>query len=274
MAKPLTGKRIAVAGGRRFDELQALIGKLGGEALSRPMMASAPMDDPLVTQAIETFTQQGGDWTVLVTGMGTSAMLEAAATRGLEQELLARLQQSRIAARGYKTVKTLKSLGLTPVVQDDDGTLEGLTRQLEPYDLQGKHVAIQFHGEVTPELIHWFESKGATVHGILLYRYVPPTPEFVESFLRELERGEIDAVAFTSNTQVRFLFEATDRLERKDWLRDQFNHHVVVGSVGSMTSRALREHGVHRFLVPEHERMGAMIMALADHFASSVKTST
>lgn len=274
MAKPLTGRRIAVAGGRRFDELDALIGKLGGEALSRPMMASAPMDDPLVTQAIETFTRQESDWTVLVTGMGTSAMIDAAAKRGLEQKLLERLQQSQIAARGYKTVKTLKQLGLTPVVQDDDGTLEGLTRQLEPYDLQGKHVVIQFHGEVTPELIHWLERKGATVHGILLYRYIPPTPEFVESFLGELERGEIDAVAFTSNTQVRFLFDTADELGRRDWLRDLFNEQVVVGSVGSMTSRALRERGVQRFLVPEHERMGAMIMVLANHFSSPVDTST
>ncbi len=263
--KPLMGRRIAIAGDRRFGDIQLLVEKQGGEAVSRPMMRSAPLDHPQTTEAVLRLCNEGCDWLVLVTGMGTRAMLSVAEALGCKDALLARMRAAKIAARGYKTVKALKELGLKPTVQDDDGTTEGLRRQLEPYDFTGARVAFKLHGERVPELTEWLELRGASVYEIPLYRYLPPSDAEVRSLLNEIFSGELDAVAFTSNTQVRYLFAVAERFAQADALREAFAGPVQAASVGSMTSAALREAGVGGIVEPEHERMGAMIVALAAH---------
>ena len=265
-AKPLAGRRIAVAGDRRFDDIDKLVTKQGGLAVSRPMMRSAPLDDPETTAAVLKVCDEGCDWLVLVTGMGTRALVGVAETLGRKADLLARMQGAKIAARGYKTVKALKELDLKPVVQDDDGTTEGLRRQLEPYDFSGARVAFKLHGERVPELTEWLESRGASVFEIPLYRYRPPSDAEVETFLGEIFSGKLEAVAFTSNTQVNYLFAVAERFGQAGALQDAFATDVQAVSVGHMTSAALREAGVTNIVQPEHERMGAMIVALAEHY--------
>ncbi len=265
-AKPLTGRRVAIAGDRRFDDIDKLVGKQGGEAVSRPMMRSAPLDDPETTEAVRKLCDEGCDWLVLVTGMGTRAMVKVATSLGRRDDLLTQLRRAKIAARGYKTVKALKELGLKPVVQDDDGTTEGLRRQLEPYDFSSTSVAFKLHGERVPELTEWLEARGASVYEIPLYRYQPPSDAEVQTLLDEIFSEELDAVAFTSNTQVNYLFAVAERLGQAAALRDAFTGPVQAVSVGHMTSAALCEVGVTNIVQPEHERMGAMIVALAGHY--------
>ena len=193
-------------------------------------------------------------------------MVGAEETLGRKDDLLARMQGAKIAARGYKTVKALKELGLKPVVQDDDGTTEGLRRQLEPFDFEKTRVAFKLHGERVPELSEWLESRGASVSEIPLYRYLPPSDAEVRTLLDEIFSGDLDAVAFTSNTQVHYLFAVAERFGQADTLRAVFAEAVLAASVGHMTSAALREAGVVRVTQPEHERMGAMITTLAEHY--------
>ncbi|MDF2790543.1 MAG: uroporphyrinogen methyltransferase, partial [Neobacillus sp.] len=45
-----------------------------------------------------------------------------------------------------------------------------------------------------------------------------------------------------------------------------FNSHILAVAVGKVTAEALREEGVEKMLVPEHERMGAMIMELSQYY--------
>ena len=264
--KPLLGRRVAIAGDRRFDDIGKLVAKQGGEAVSRPMMRSASLDDPETTAAVLKLCDEGCDWLVLVTGMGTRAMVKVAESLGRQDDLLMQMQRAKIAARGYKTVKALKELGLKPVVQDDDGTTEGLRRQLEPYDFTGARVAFKLHGERVPELTEWLESRGASVCEIPLYRYQPPSDTEVQTLLGEIFSGELDAVAFTSNTQVNYLFAVAKRFGQAQALQDVFVADVQAVSVGHMTSAALHGVGVTNIVQPELERMGAMIVALAEHY--------
>ena len=270
-AKPLLGRRIAVAGDRRFDDIEKLVAKQGGVAVSRPLMRSAPLDDPETTAAVSKLCDEGCDWLILMTGMGTRALVKVAESLGRQDDLLSQLQAAKIAARGYKTVKALKELGLKPIVQDDDGTTEGLRRQLEPVDFRGAKVAFKLHGERVPELTAWLASRGASVCEIPLYRYRPPTDAEVQTLLAEIFAGRLDAVAFTSNTQVNYLFAVAGRFAQADALREAFAASVQAVSVGHMTSAALREAGVTDIVQPELERMGAMIVALAEHYRTTTQ---
>lgn len=73
-------------------------------------------------------------------------------------------------------------------------------------------------------------------------------------------------MAFTSNTQVNYLFAVAERFGQEGALREAFAGPVQAASVGHMTSAALREAGVTRLVQPEHERMGAMVVTLAEHY--------
>jgi uroporphyrinogen-III synthase len=65
---------------------------------------------------------------------------------------------------------------------------------------------------------------------------------------------------------VHYLFAVAERFGQTDALRAAFAEEVLAASVGHMTSAALREAGVTRLVQPEHERMGAMVVALAEHY--------
>lgn len=263
--KPLAEKRIAFCGARRSAELSALIEKLGAIPSSRPMMVTESLDSPNVTEAVQRFAAEGADWLVATTGMGMRAMREVAVSLGVEDDLTAKLEHTHLAVRGYKTVKALKEMGLKPDVLDDDGTLGGLRRQLEPVDFSGKRVAVQLHGTRVPELTDWLVERGASVLEIPLYQYQEPSEEEVRDFVGELTSDEIDAAAFTSNTQVFFLFEIAARLGLSGELLEVFGSRVQAVSVGHMTTKALRDAGVQEVVAPERERMGAMMMAYAEH---------
>ncbi len=266
MSKPLLGKRIAVAGARKFDELAMIVAKQGGEALCRPMMGSVSNDSAELANVIRGICEQGATWFVLVTGVGTKALLEKADELNLGERLRELLANANIAARGYKTFSALKTLGLKPIIVDDDGTVEGVRRQLEAFDFSNKKVAVQLHGERMPVLTDWLVSQGASVTEIPLYFYEEPSEENVQQLIYETISSDVDVVAFTSNTQVKFFFEGAKRLNAEGFLQRAFNEKVIALSVGSMTTAELKKQGVTRIIAPEHERMGAMVMELAKYY--------
>ncbi|MNH47769.1 uroporphyrinogen-III synthase [compost metagenome] len=48
-----------------------------------------------------------------------------------------------------------------------------------------------------------------------------------------------------------------------------FDDKVLAVSVGRITSEALKEEGVQRIIMPEHERMGSMIVELGKYVAAN-----
>lgn len=273
MTKPLSGKRIAVAGGRKFAELAAIIAKQGGEASCRPMMGSVSNDSAELSKVIRKVCEEGADWFVLVTGVGTKALLQKADELNLGERLREVLSNARIAARGYKTFNALKTLGLKPVIVDDDGTVEGVRRQLEAFNFSNKQIAVQLHGERMPVLTDWLLSQGANVTEIPLYFYEEPLEKDVQQLLYETISGDVDVVAFTSNTQVKFFFEGARRQRAESFLQRAFNERVIALSVGSMTTAELKKNGITRIVAPEHERMGAMVMELVKYYREKNQTT-
>jgi uroporphyrinogen-III synthase len=271
MGKGLTGKTIAIAGSRKLDEITALIEKQGGTAVIRPLQGTAFLAEKEVEPDLRKFVEEGADWVILTTGIGTESLINLAGKIGIQEEFLNRLKEAKIGARGYKTQNVLKKLAMTPSAVDDDGTNRGLVRRLEKYDFVGKKVLVQLHGEAAPALIRFLENNGATVHQILPYRHTPPKTETVEQLCQELLQGKVNAVCFTTVVQVRFLFEYAKEKGYIEELVNKFNHDVLAVAVGKITAEGIREEGIQRLVAPEFERMGAMIIELARHYDEEVK---
>ncbi|CAG7615303.1 hypothetical protein PAESOLCIP111_01798 [Paenibacillus solanacearum] len=269
----LTGKRVALTGPRKAAELSVIVEKQGGVPLVRPAQGTIAVEREEVGREIVKLLGQGADWVLLTTGIGTELLYQAAESIGRADDFVETLRRAKIAARGYKTVNFLKTLGLTPDVRDDDGTTEGLMRALSPYDLQGKQVALQLYGDPAPRLVGWLRERGAMDFEILPYRHVPPELDVVDTLLAEILRGDVDAVTFTSTPQARFLMTYARERGLAPQVLDAFRGPVVAVAVGKVTAEALREEGIERVIAPEQERMGSMIVSLTRYYESVEKGS-
>ncbi len=249
-----------------------MIGKFGGNAVIRPAQGTVFLDDSQFAEQLQSLIEQPVDWLVLTTGVGTEALLSTAEKLGQLDRFMETLRTVRIAARGYKTVNVLRKLGLTPEVRDDDGTTAGLLRLMEPFDLSGKRVGLQLYGDPAPRLNAVLHSWGAICEEILPYRHIPPEDGVVQQLIREIADGDIDAVAFTSTVQVRYVMAEAAEAGMLERVLDAFTGPVLAAAVGKVTAEALYEEGIERVLYPEEERMGSMVVALSRYYSAAGET--
>jgi uroporphyrinogen-III synthase len=266
MSKGLMGKRIAIGASRKTDEISILIEKQGGVPIVRSLQGTVFFAENEVAPNLKKIIKEGADWAIFTTGIGIETLLDIAEKQGIKQQFLNIIQQSKIASRGYKTLSVLKKLGIEPVAVDENGTTYSLLKALERFDFTGKRVMVQLHGEKAPTLINFLEEKGADVTLILPYQHIPPATETVATLCDELLEEKLDAICFTTAIQVRSLFEFARGKDCVGSLLTSFNRHSLAVAVGKVTAEALREEGVENMIVPDHERMGAMIMELSRYY--------
>jgi uroporphyrinogen-III synthase len=262
----LHNKRVVLAASRKTDEMSTLIEKQKGTPIVRSLQGTVFLNDRQVREDLKTIAQEHFDWMIFTTGIGTNKLLELAEELNVIEEVLNKIEQAKVGARGYKTVAALKKIGITPDAKDDDGTIKGLIESLGPIDFKGKRAMVQLHGENAPTLINYLEEAGAEVMQVLPYKHIDPDPETIELFCRELLNDEIDAVCFTAAIQVRSLFKFVKEKELLEDVSEALRTHTVAVAVGKVTAEALQEEGIKRVVQPELERMGAMIVELSRYY--------
>ncbi|WP_368504297.1 uroporphyrinogen-III synthase [Alkalihalophilus sp. As8PL] len=265
MAKALTGKKVVLTASRKVEEMSTLIEKQGGVPLVRSMQGTVYVAEESVIDELKAVIENGVDWFVLTTGIGTEKLLELAEGVGLKEDLLQLLEKTNIAARGYKTKNALKKYGLTPTISDDDGTTNGLIRAMEGIDFKEKKVAVQLHGVPSPDLRTFFQEKEAVYTEVLPYRHIAPDAADVKKLYHEIIEQQVDAVCFTTILQVRALFDYASSVQSSSELATCFNEKVLAVAVGKLTAEGLTDASVTRMVVPERERMGTMIIELAKY---------
>jgi len=265
----LEGKVIAITGPRKAEELRRMIGKFGGSAIVRPAQGTVFLDDSLIERQLHALIEQPADWLLLTTGAGTEALLEMADKLGLTELFMEALGSMKLAARGYKTVNVLRRIGLAPLVRDNDGTTAGMLQELSVHNLTGCRVALQLYGDPAPRVTHALEQMGAVCEELLPYRHIPPEHDTVEQLIDEIITFKVDAVAFTSTVQVRYVMAVARRLSKYESVQSAFHSKVLAVAVGKVTAESLAEEGVKRVLYPEEERMGSMVVALSRYYRSA-----
>ncbi|GGD55712.1 uroporphyrinogen-III synthase [Paenibacillus nasutitermitis] len=268
MARGLEGKTVVITGSRKTDELSAIIEKQGGIALVRPQQGTLIDADQRMGQDLLHIQEHRSDWMIFTTGGGLDTMLSQAERIGIRPQLLDRIGQAKVAARGYKTFALLKKNGITPVVVDEDGTVQGLIHALQDYDFAGQDVMVQLHGEPSPPLIAFLQQKGANVRQVMPYLHIPPDSAISLQLCEEIADGHVDAVCFTAAIQVRFFFEFARNRNLLSSVKAGFEAGTLAVAVGKVTAEALREQGIERIIAPENERMGAMIIELARYYGN------
>jgi uroporphyrinogen-III synthase len=261
MAKPLDGVTVAVTENRYAGQLATLLERQGATVLSCPLLKETPVEDADGARNFMALCEKAHvDFVVFYTGVGVDMLFRAFNRPDL-------LSHSRVLARGPKAVNALKRAGVHVDLVADSPTTDGIYATLSREDLKDKTVLIQLYGHNNTELAEKLASRGAIVFSVSIYRYAEASdPGAVEDLLQKVINGRIDAITFTSGTQVPFLFSTIDAAGRGAEFRDRLNSDVVVVSVGEVTTRALKEAGVAPRVEPKEAKMGPMVKALADFF--------
>jgi uroporphyrinogen-III synthase len=227
MRGPLAGVRIAVTreekdGGR----LGATLAARGARVLLCPVVRTVRLADPPGAAAAARGWGRF-DWTVFASARAVEELLAFCVRRGLDPG-----RAGRVAAVGPGTAAAVRSrLGLrvsvTPARHEAAalpaalGRLRGL-RVLLPRGRGGR--------DVLPRALR---RGGASVTVLALYRTVPDRAG-LSRLGRLLARGAVDAVAFTSGSAVAAAAGALKAPLRR----------VPAASIGPVTSKALRAHGI------------------------------
>ena len=255
---------------RRADEMQQLIERHGGRAMMAPSMREIPLKDNRDAVAVIRKIVSGKvDCLVLLTGVGTTAMLELARSVSLEQKLLERMAGLPIIVRGPKPGAVIHRLGLQATAcAESPNTWRELILAVDKTEisLKGRTVAVQEYGASSPELTAELHERGAKVLEISVYRWALPEDQLpIEAAIQAVVAGNTDITLFTSAQQVRHVLQVAGELNLvKKWLLCV----PCVGSIGPTCSEALREAGLEVWFEADPPKMGPLVRGSLEQYSS------
>jgi uroporphyrinogen-III synthase len=261
MSGPLDGIRVAITEHRYPEQLTQLLERLGATVLSYPLLKETPIQDASGARRFISICENTEiDYIVFYTGVGVDLLFQAVNKPDV-------ISRSKILARGPKAVNALKRAGVRVDLIAESATTEGIVRTLSKEDLKGKTVLVQLYGQENPNILAALQKRGATVIGVSIYSYTQASDTAaLEDLVKKILDKRIDAITFTSATQVPFLFRTADALASPAVFRQRLKKDVVVASVGEVTSRALQDAGVEPHVQPAEPKMGPMVKALGEFF--------
>jgi uroporphyrinogen-III synthase len=260
----LNGRTIAFLEARLGDHLAEMIRRRGGLPFAAPALAEEPDVDPAeIRRLIDDWRAHPAKVAIFQTGVGTRALFAATDALAITPALLQLLAATIVVVRGPKPTAALRQRG----VRIDRAAAEPFTTTqvldaLDGVELSGETVVVQRYGEINSALNDALAARGATAIDVPTYRWtLPADTQPLRRLIDSTIGGEMDAVVFTSASQVVNLFTVADRLGRATELRLALNA-TLIASIGPVCSAALRRIGVEPALEAHPPKLGPLLDAL------------
>jgi len=152
--------------------------------------------------------------------------------------------QPRVIAVGPMTSEALVRHGVQGAVVPERYSSGGILDYFSKFELKGRRVVLIRSSAADDRLSVSLTSRGAFVETITVYRStVPGNVESVLGFLAGLEKGQFQAVLFTSAASASNLFSIAERENPRSHLIRLINS-TLVGAIGPATGERLRELGL------------------------------
>ncbi len=256
MSRVETGGRdpvVALPETRQLNILAELLERRGASVVRCPMVAilDAPDAGPVVAW-IHRFIESPMDLFVIYTGEGLERLLGFAERDGVREDFVAALSRTRKLVRGPKPVRALRQLGLKPEIVASEPTTDGVIATLQSLTLEDARVGVQLYGsEPNDVLMEYLAGRGATVDSVAPYIYASEADDAqVTGLIDRMSAGEIDAIAFTSKSQVERL-QKLARCSDIEQVLDDALAGMVVAAIGPVVAEELRGMGVRVDVMPE-----------------------
>jgi uroporphyrinogen-III synthase len=283
MPPSFNNRAVLVLESRRSREMAALVENYGGRPMLAPALREVPLESNTDALAFaDALLRHEFDIVILLTGVGTRALLEVVERVHPREQFVAALARTKVVARGPKPMAVLRELQVTPwVVVPEPNTwrelLAALDRahgavagdlqasgSLKASGYQGARIAVQEYGVANPELLTGLEERGARVTRVPVYRWaLPEDVAPLENAVRAVTHGDVDVALFTTGTQAVHLFQIARQMQQEDALREGLRR-TLVASIGPTTTEHLREVGVQIDLEASHPKMGFLVREAAE----------
>ncbi|MCG5055627.1 MAG: uroporphyrinogen-III synthase [Myxococcales bacterium] len=250
---PLAGRLVALPETRELDRLAALLEADGAETLRCPLVSILDAPDPAPVDAwLDTLVAGGFDDVIFLTGEGLRRLVSRATRAGRVEAVTEALARVRRITRGPKPARALHELKLSTDLPAAVPTTAGVIETLRPLDLRGRRVGVQLYGtEPNLPLMTFLAEAGAFATPVAPYIYAPASDETrVAALIDGLQAGRIDAIAFTSASQVDRLFQVAEARQLREALVEGLSKSLVA-SVGPVVAEALADRGVDTDVMPE-----------------------
>ena len=260
------GLKVTSFESRRAKEIEKLIRYHGGVPRIAPSMREIPLSQS--TDALKfakNLMAANFDIVILMTGVGTRALLKAVTTKYPEKEFIKALKQTIIVVRGPKPVAALREMRLKPniIVPEPNTWRDVLTTLDSELQLKGKKIAIQEYGISNKEFINSLRKKGAKVTPVPIYKWaLPEDLEPLHNAIKSIKNSKEDISIFTSSQQIYHLFEVASQDGSQDELKEGFKK-IVIASIGPTTSETLNRLGLSPDYEPDSPKMGNLIREVA-----------
>jgi uroporphyrinogen-III synthase len=261
----LHGARVGLLESRLSKELAELVRRMGGTPVVAPSVREIPRDAETAAFVDQMVARRFGV-IIFQTGAGAAALFRDAERQGRLADVIAGIGAATIVCRGPKPTAVVRRYGLEPsIVPRKPFTTNEVLEALAPVSLAGRNVALVHYGERNTALSDALRARGAHLDEVCPYEWA--LPEDIEP-LRALVRdpaSQIDAIAFTSQIQVRHLFAVAETLGVAPALAAALSADIIVAAVGPVCAEALKEAGVTPDVQPADPKMGPLLIALADY---------
>lgn len=272
--------RIAILEARMSPELARLVERHGGEPVCVPALEErAELGTGDADRLVSALAAGTYDIVVFMTGVAANLLFQAAEGIGRRPDLVAALRRVTTVCRGPKPTAALRGFGVPPTLTARGPyTSAEVIDALAGVELKGRRVLLFHYGERSESLAETLAARLAVVDEQWLYRWrLPPDTSGLERLVAAIIDGQIDALAVTCQIQFRHLHEVARRMGLDGQLVEALDRRVIVGAVGPTCEAILRVHGVRVDVIPEHPKMGPLIVTLMRHLerrAASARTAT
>jgi uroporphyrinogen-III synthase len=271
---PLAGLRVVVFESRRATEIAELLRRHGAEPVSAPAMREVPLaENPAAHEFAHRLLDGRIDVVILLTGVGTRALVRAVAPVAGPERLAAALARIVTVARGPKPIGALREIGLVPTVAipEPNTWREILAATETACPVAGRRVAVQEYGAPNPDLLDGLAARGAEVLRVPVYRWaLPEDTGPLRGAAHALAEDAVHLALFTTATQVEHLARIADEEGLAARLPAALAR-VVVASIGPVCTEALRRHGWPVDLEPAHPKMGHLVRLVAERGRALVR---
>ena len=244
---------VALPETRQLNVLAELLERRGASVVRCPMVAilDSPDADSVVGW-IRRFIDDPMDLLIIYTGEGVERLLKFAERAELKDEFIAALARTRKLARGPKPGRALRRVSLKPEIVACAPTTDGVIETLNSLTLENARVGVQLYGrDPNDTLMNYLTPRSGTVDCVAPYVYASEVDDVqVTDLIGRMSAGEIDAIAFTSKSQV----DRLRKLARRSGLGQALDSalaEMTVAAIGPVVAEQLRGVGVRVDVMPQ-----------------------
>ena len=239
---------------RDAKEFLQLVREQGGRAIALPAIEIVPKGPEVAEQFIDKLRKKKHYYCAFMSQQAVNILFDLA-----RDKIAPVLKSTTVIAVGPKTKQSLEEHGIKVGLVLEKFSSFGLIDLLSRIEPAGKKIIIPRSGAANNFATDALIRLGMDVDEILLYtvrtRAVEPIwKEFYDLLLQK----RVDAIIFTSASNVNSFFEIMDKVSKDELQLDSI---TKVVSIGPFTSKVLRDRGIECFEAEEHTVRGALQIA-------------